>query len=117
MDNGEAALTEPLGCVVHASEMVARSRTRYVIGAQQSDRSVQSILIFGAGPAGLLFTQYLRNVLGYDGLLLVSEPNASKRELAARYGAEVIVEAILDRVLPSEGKYGKRFFGSYTIIK
>jgi len=31
------------------------------------------VLICGAGPAGLLFTQYLRNVLGY-GVLIVSDP-------------------------------------------
>jgi L-iditol 2-dehydrogenase len=37
-----------------------------------------------------LFVQYLRRVLGFDGLLLVSEPNARKRELATYFGAEVI---------------------------
>ncbi|GAX41000.1 hypothetical protein NIES4075_19680 [Tolypothrix sp. NIES-4075] len=71
LDNVEAALTEPLACMIHASDMVARSRTRYVINADDSDRRVRSILIFGARPAGLMFTQYLRNVLGYDGLLLL----------------------------------------------
>jgi threonine dehydrogenase-like Zn-dependent dehydrogenase len=90
LDNAEAALTEPLGCIVHAADMVARSRTRYVIHAEDSDRRVRSILIFGAGPAGLIFIQYLRNVLGYDGLLLVVEPNLRKRELAVRFGAEAI---------------------------
>jgi L-iditol 2-dehydrogenase len=48
------------------------------------------VLICGAGPAGLLFTQYLRNVIGYDGLLIVSEPSAIRRRLAADYGATVI---------------------------
>jgi L-iditol 2-dehydrogenase len=90
LDNVEAVLTEPLGCIVHASDMVARSRTRYVIGAEDSARRVRSILIFGAGPAGLMFTQYLRNVLRYDGLLLVVEPNPRKRELAVSFGAEAI---------------------------
>jgi L-iditol 2-dehydrogenase len=108
VDNGEAALTEPLGCVVHASEMVAGSPTRYVIGAEESERRVQSILIFGAGPAGLLFTQYLRNVVGYDGLLLVSEPNAQKRELAARYGAEAIDPLAVDLVEVVQEKTGGR---------
>ena len=90
LENDEAALTEPLGCIIHASDMVARSRTRYVIGADDSARRVRSILIFGAGPAGLMFTQYLRNVLGYDGLLLVVEPNLRKRQLAVQFGAEAI---------------------------
>ncbi len=98
LDKVEAALTEPLSCVVHASDMVARTRKRYVIGAEERARRVQSILIGGAGPAGLLFTQYLRNVLGYDGLLLVSEPNARKRELAVRFGAEVIDPQAVDLV-------------------
>ncbi|HAJ57885.1 MAG TPA: hypothetical protein DCP31_00310, partial [Cyanobacteria bacterium UBA8543] len=96
LDNVEAVLTEPLGCIVHALDMVARSRTRYAINAQQSDRRVQSILIFGAGPAGLLMVQYLRNVLGYDGLLLVSEPNARKRDLVTGYGAEAIDPLAVD---------------------
>ena len=61
LDNVEAVLTEPLGCIVHASDMVARSRTRYAINADDRDRRVRSILIFGAGPAGLIFTQYLRS--------------------------------------------------------
>ena len=32
--------------------------------------------------------QYLRNVLDYDGLLLVSEPSVKKRALAERFGAD-----------------------------
>jgi len=32
------------------------------------------VLICGAGPAGLLFTQYLRNVLGLEGVLIVGDP-------------------------------------------
>ncbi|HXG66746.1 MAG TPA: alcohol dehydrogenase catalytic domain-containing protein [Blastocatellia bacterium] len=90
LDSAEAALTEPLGCIVHSSDMAQRARARYAINADEKDRRVRSVLICGAGPAGLLFTQYLRNVLGFDGLLLVSEPNARRRELAARFGAKVI---------------------------
>lgn len=92
-----AALTEPLGCVVHSFDLLGRAAKRYSFwrggdeasGRQQQQR-VQSVLIFGAGPAGLLFTQYLRRVLGYDELLLVSEPNARKREMAERFGAQGI---------------------------
>jgi len=50
----------------------------------------RSIVILGAGPAGLLFVQYLRQVLGFDGILLVSELNARKRALAEQLGAETI---------------------------
>ncbi|AFZ24055.1 theronine dehydrogenase-like Zn-dependent dehydrogenase [Cylindrospermum stagnale PCC 7417] len=95
LDRVEAALTEPLGCVIHASDRVIRSRTRYAIGAEEIDRSVKSILICGGGPAGLMFIQYLRNVLQYDGLLLVSEPNAFRRELATGFGA-VAIDPLVD---------------------
>lgn len=83
----EAALVEPLGCVIHASETVARTPARYTFGGE---RPIRSVLICGAGPAGLLFTQYLRNVAGYEGLLLVAEPNVRRRELAADYGATTL---------------------------
>lgn len=108
LEDVEAALTEPLGCVIHASDMVARSRSRYKIGAEDSNARVRSILIFGAGPAGLLFIQYLRNVLGYDGLLLVSETNQHKRELAASFGAEAINPLTVDLVEAVEEKTGGR---------
>jgi L-iditol 2-dehydrogenase len=92
LDMAEAAMAEPLGCVVHSSDAVARANTRYAIGATESERRVRHVLICGAGPAGLLFLQYLRRVLGYDGLLLVSEPNELKRKLALRLGADEVLD-------------------------
>jgi L-iditol 2-dehydrogenase len=96
----EVALVEPLGCIVHTSEVAAATPARYTIGGE---RPVNSILVCGAGPAGLLFTQYLRNVVGYDGLLVVAEPNPSRRRLAEQCGAVTLdpektdlVEAIGD---------------------
>jgi L-iditol 2-dehydrogenase len=106
LPNEEAALTEPLACIIHSSQAVARAgvASRYQIGAADPARRVRSVLVAGAGPAGLLFIQYLRQVAGFDGLLLVSEPDAGKRALAARFGAEPIdprathvVDAVLDR--------------------
>ncbi len=99
------ALTEPLGCVVHASDVLLRTPARYAIqGGKGSGRQVGHVLICGAGPAGLLWVQYLRNVLGFDGKLLVTEPSAAKRALAERFGAETIdptaanlVDAVLAR--------------------
>ena len=91
LDPVEAALTEPLGCIVHACDALARAAgARYSLEAAAAERRTRSVLIFGAGPAGLLFTQYLRRVARFDGLLLVSEPNPSKRGLAAGFGADVI---------------------------
>lgn len=100
----EAAFVEPLGCIIHSIAAVIRARTRYRLDArrepddsrepgdagQGTARGVRTILVCGAGPAGLLFIQYLRRVLNFDGRLLVSEPNKRKRELAARFGAEAI---------------------------
>jgi L-iditol 2-dehydrogenase len=88
----EAALSEPLGCVIHSSDMVARARTRYTVNSASVEGRVRHVMVCGAGPAGLLFLQYLRRVLGYDGLLLVSEPNAMKRQLAQEFGADAVLD-------------------------
>jgi threonine dehydrogenase-like Zn-dependent dehydrogenase len=92
LDMSEAALAEPLGCVIHSSDTVARARTRYAISGAESGHRVRHILVCGAGPSGLLFVQYLRKVLGYDGLLLVAEPNELKRKLAKQFGADEVVD-------------------------
>ena len=84
----EAAMAEPLGCVIHASDAATQAHARYHLNGSSSGRHVESVLICGAGPAGLLFVQYLRRVLGYSGLLLVSEPNPDKRALAMKFGAD-----------------------------
>ena len=82
LEPATAALVEPLGCVIHSSDTVAKAQTRHAINAESAERRVRSMLICGAGPAGLLFTQYLRDVLGYQGLLFVSDPNEHKLLLA-----------------------------------
>ena len=51
---------------------------------------MQSVLVSGAGPAGLLFIQYLRRALKWDGRILVAEPNPVKRMLATTCGAEAL---------------------------
>jgi L-iditol 2-dehydrogenase len=94
----EVALAEPLGCIVHSSDMLARASARYPLGRPGERHVVRSILVCGGGPAGLLFTQYLRHVLGYEGLLLLAEPNARRRALAERFGAETIDPSSTDLV-------------------
>jgi L-iditol 2-dehydrogenase len=93
LDVAEAALVEPLGCIIHSCEAVARAQTRYAINAESPERRVRTVLICGAGPAGLLFTQYLRRVLKYDGLLLVSAPSEWKRKFAKDFGADETLDA------------------------
>lgn len=89
-----AALVEPLGCVIHSLNRVVRARTRHTINAPSTEQRVRSLLVCGAGPAGLLFTQYLRNVLGYEGALFVSDPNDAKRTLAKKMGADVTIDPV-----------------------
>ena len=93
IDPAEAALVEPLGCIIHSSEAVAAAHSRYAINADSSERRVRTVLICGAGPAGLLFTQYLRRVLNYAGQLLVSAPTEWKRTFASRFGADDVLDA------------------------
>jgi L-iditol 2-dehydrogenase len=92
LDFTEAAMAEPLGCVIHATDSVLRAQTRYGLNGNSSSRRVESVLVCGAGPAGLLFLQYLRRVLNYDRLLLVSEPNAAKRDLCLKFGADRVID-------------------------
>ena len=96
----QAVLTEPLACVIHSCEMMMRASARYTFGGE---RPIRSALICGAGPAGLLFTQYLRNVVGFDGLLIVTEPSAVRRRLAADYGATVLDPTSVDLIEAVEG--------------
>jgi threonine dehydrogenase-like Zn-dependent dehydrogenase len=92
LDMSLAALAEPLGCIIHTTDTVLKANTRYRIGGSEKRQRVKHILICGGGPAGLLFTQYLRKVLGYDGLLMVSEPNAIKQKLVKSFGADVVID-------------------------
>jgi L-iditol 2-dehydrogenase len=82
-----AAMIEPLACVTHACEKLQQTQARYEFNGE---RPIRNILICGAGPAGLLFTQTLRNVIGFDGTILLTEPSALRRRLAEGYGATVI---------------------------
>lgn len=91
----EAALCEPLGCIIHASELQMKTSARFTFGGAHP---INSVLICGAGPAGLLFTQYLRNVVGYTKQLIVSEPSAQRRKLAEDYGATTIDPTTSDLV-------------------
>jgi threonine dehydrogenase-like Zn-dependent dehydrogenase len=93
LDRAEAALVEPLGCIIHSSDAVSAARTRYSLDAMAGENRVRTVLICGAGTAGLLFTQYLRRVLKYDGLLLVSAPSEWKRSFAKRFGADEVLDA------------------------
>lgn len=93
-----AALAEPLGCVHHSMDVACRGVARYTLNNTEAARRIRTIVIFGAGPAGLLFTQYLRSVVKFDGLLIVSDPSSAKRALAERFGAEAMDPTATDLV-------------------
>lgn len=73
----DAALVEPLSCCLHGLE---------VLGPEPGDR----VAIIGGGTIGLLMTQLVR--LRGAGVIVVSEPDASKRALAERLGADATVD-------------------------
>lgn len=83
----EAVLAEPLGCIFHSTQMLERAAARYTF---DGDRKIRNILICGSGPAGLLFTQYFRQVRGFEGRVIVADVQERKLELAKRFGAVTV---------------------------
>ncbi|MEW5975586.1 MAG: alcohol dehydrogenase catalytic domain-containing protein [Acidobacteriota bacterium] len=83
----EAVMSEPLACVLHAVSFLERAGGRFTF---DGERKIRSILICGSGPAGLLFVQYLRNVKGFQGLIIVADTQDGKLALARQYGAECL---------------------------
>jgi threonine dehydrogenase-like Zn-dependent dehydrogenase len=83
----EGALIEPLGCVVHACNRLEKAQTRYSF---DGPHRVRRMLVLGLGPSGLLFIQYLRNLMGFDGDLFAADLQVTKLDLAAQFGATPI---------------------------
>ncbi len=91
LDLGSAAFAEPLACVLHALDVLqAATHARFQLAARSKDASILTIAMAGAGPAGQLFVQALRNMLGFRGRILVSDPSPVKRALVERHGAEAL---------------------------
>lgn len=75
MSHEEAALIEPLACVLNGQNKV---------GLQQGD----TVAILGAGPIGALHVRLAR--LRGAARVIVSEPNAARRAAALNAGADVV---------------------------
>lgn len=82
-----AALVEPVGCVLHASERAAQASARYTL---DGDKRIRNVLICGAGPAGIYFLQYLRNVLHFEELVMVSDVREINLDLVRKFGGTPI---------------------------
>jgi L-iditol 2-dehydrogenase len=73
----EAALAEPLACCIN--------------GTRKADVGLgDAVLVVGAGPIGLMHLQLAR--AAGAGMVLVSEPNPRRREEAARFRADRVVD-------------------------
>jgi threonine dehydrogenase-like Zn-dependent dehydrogenase len=86
-DVAKGAMIEPLGCVIHACDRLQKAGARYSFAGRHK---IRRMLVLGLGPSGLLFIQYLRNVMGFDGDLFAADLQESKLELAAQFGASPI---------------------------
>lgn len=73
----EAALAEPLACCMHGAD-------------QANICSGSTVVILGAGSAGLLLTQLAR--ISGAGHVIVSEPDADRRRLAMHLGADTVLD-------------------------
>ncbi|MGH9402712.1 MAG: zinc-dependent alcohol dehydrogenase [Terriglobia bacterium] len=87
MTDEQGALVEPVGCVLHSSDRAERAAARYTF---EGPERIRNVLICGAGPAGLLFLQVLRNVRRFDGLILVSDLREKNLDLVRRFGGTAI---------------------------
>lgn len=76
LDLDTAVLVEPTACAIHGMDIL-------------QPRAQSDVLIFGAGPTGLILAQLLR--AGGAGRLTVAAPTRFKLDIAARHGADETV--------------------------
>ena len=79
LDFGKAALTEPLACVLHG--MDACELDKYGPGTE--------VILFGAGPIGLLFVAALARA-GHK--VILADPNPSRLDVGKQLGAAQLVQ-------------------------
>jgi L-iditol 2-dehydrogenase len=91
----EAALIEPLACVLNGQRKVSLG-----LG--------DTVVILGSGPIGTLHVKLAR--LRGAGRVIVSEPNASRRESALQAGADAVLDPtscdLREEVLAQTGGFG-----------
>lgn len=98
LDPDVAVLAEPTACVLHGLDVLAAQPGAHV-------------LVFGAGPTGLIMAQLLKKRAGAS-RVVVAAPSQSKLDLAAKHGADLTVLldrndlSISDEVLRAESPQG-----------
>ena len=85
----DAAMLEPLGVALHAVDLA-------------KPRLLEHAVVLGAGPVGLLILQALK-VAG-AGEVCVVEPQAHRRAMATRLGADAVGGSVADVLPHSEGQ-------------
>ena len=82
----KAALTEPLGCVLHGIDACDLARHG---GGESGTGEPVEIVVFGGGPIGLLFVA----ALAMEGhRVILADPNPGRLEMGKRLGAAETVE-------------------------
>lgn len=91
LDFGKAALTEPLACVLHGMDAcdLARYGAGYGEDGGYGHGEGVEVVLFGAGPIGLLFVA----ALARDGhRVLLADPNPSRLDVGRQLGAVKTLE-------------------------
>ena len=91
-----AAMTEPLGCVIHHLRLAERLALRYRFEANSRRDRIRSIVMFGLGPSGQLFGRALRSVIGFEGEIIVADPSIAKRRMAVETFGAIAIEPETD---------------------
>lgn len=98
-----AAMTEPLACVLHSLALMESLGGRFHFDALPNETRVDAVVICGAGPAGQFFVRAIRSLLGFQGELIISDPDEDKLAVAAAAGATPVVlgggESLIDAVM------------------
>lgn len=87
-----AAMTEPLGCVLHSLRLVDSLGGRHAFETDEPSRRVRTIALHGLGPSGQLFGQALRAIVGFDGPIVAGDPDPAKRARAEREFGAIVVD-------------------------
>jgi L-iditol 2-dehydrogenase len=106
----EAALAEPLACCINGYER-----------ALYTGKNPGTVVIFGAGPIGLMLMMLGRQLYGVETIVIV-EPSRNRRELASQLGADLTIDpektnpvaTIMDL---TDGRGAKTIFTACPVIK